>query len=370
MKKGVVSFILLMGCLMAVLFLSACGVGAVDPNEPWPNDQAKITIHGLTEEDFDITLAELKQLKTVTKHAEAPRSNGDIVKVDATGPLLDTFLEQYGKTQKDFSRIRFTARDQYSIAVSAEVLGTRQVILAHQDKGLPLEDEFEPVRVIIPEERAMYWVRNLVRIDFETGGDVKNPNRVVFLDSAADQLPQVDYEYYGSMDKTIQVNDLIDNYTVASDATVINVFLKASDGLQKNETKENFLSGFLKVTGQDAPKFIAEQLPEGMHTRDIIYIIYGETAIFNYATAATCLPLKTEGEYEGLAFTEIFKQTGLKGGNSYKFINTTGESMTLTLNDLGSGGLIYQNEQGVLSFGCTGKTGWRNIDNLLSVEVL
>ncbi|HBC92282.1 MAG TPA: hypothetical protein DCZ10_05090 [Pelotomaculum sp.] len=376
MKNVCKLLLLFLALLLLTVTVAACGDKAQGgAAEPGPYDQEKIVVHGLQEQDFEITLADLKKLPTITKHAEAPRSNGEMVIVDATGPLLDTFLQQYGKTQKDFSRIRFTAKDQYSIAVPSDVLANRQIILSYINDGKPLDEEMQPVRIVIPEERAMYWVRNVARIDFETGGDQKSPNKVVFLETAAKSLPQQDYEYFDSVDKAVKTSDLIAKYADINDSSVTNVFMKASDGLQKNESKANFLSAFIKITGDEAPKFLAPQFPQGMHIRGLVYIIYGQTAIFDYAEGSTLLsnlniPKQVEEGKEGIAFSQIFKQTGLIGGNRYKFISADGNSVVLTINDLGSGGLIYRNAQGALAFTCTGSSGKKNVDDLLAIEVL
>lgn len=355
---------------LLILFAAACGKENTKPDAPGPFDGEKIVVHGLQEQDFEITLADLKQLPTITKRAEAQRSNGEMVKVEATGPLLDTFLEQYGKTQKDFSRVRFTAKDKYSIAVPADVLANRQIILSYLSEGQPLADEMQPVRVIVPGERAMYWVMNLVRIEFETGGDQEPPNKVVFLETAAESLPQQDYEESDSIGKAVKTSDLIAGYADINDSSVTNVFMKASDGLQKNETRANFLSAFIKITGPESPKFLAPQFPQGMHIRGLLYVIYGRTAVFSYTEGIDSLPKMVEEGQEGIAFSQVFKQTGLTGGNSYKFTSAGGKSIVLTSNDLGSGGLIYRDSRGALGFTCTGPSGRVNVADLLSVEVL
>ncbi len=356
--------------LFSILFAAACSKENTNAGVPGPYDGEKILVHGLQEQDFEITLGDLKKLPAITKHAEAERSNGEVVKVDATGPLLDTFLKQYGKTQKDFSRVRFTAKDKYSIAVPADVLAGRQIILSYLNKGQPLEEEMQPVRVVIPGERAMYWVMNMIRMDFETGGDQEPPNKVVFLETAVKSLPRHDYEDLDSVDLAVKISDLIDKYAEPDDSGVSNVFLKASDGLQKNETRANFLSAFIKITGPEAPKFLAPQFPQGMHIRGLLYAIYGRTAIFSYNEAIASLPKLTEEGQEGIAFSQIFKQTGLTGGSKYRFTSADGRSIQLTMNDLGGGGLIFQNEQGALAFTCTGSSGRINVPDLLSVEVL
>ncbi len=312
MKNICKMLLLLLTLLLFVVTIAACGSkvrgGAA---EPGPFDEETILVHGLQERDFAITPGDLKKLPSITRHAEAARSNGEIVKVDATGPLLDTFLQQYGKKQMDFTSIRFSAKDNYSIAVPSDVLANRQIILSYVNNGKPLDYDMRPVHVVIPGERAMYWVRSATRIDFETGGGQKPPNKVVFLETAAKLLPQHDYEDFGSVDKAVKTSDLIANYADINDSSVANVFLKASDGLQKNENKANLLSAFIKITGQESPKFLVPHFPQGMHIRGLLYVIYGRTAIFNYKEGVACLPGQIEEGKEGIAFSQIFKQIGL-----------------------------------------------------------
>jgi hypothetical protein len=357
--------------LLLLLSITACkswkpGTAA---GTPGPFDGEKIIVQGLRDRDFTITLGDLKKLPAVTKHGEATRANGETVSVDATGPLLDTFLRQYGKSQKDFSRVRFTAKDRYSIAVPHEILANRQIILSYINDGEPMPEDWYPLHIIIPGERSMYWVRGTVFMGFETGDSRKSVNKVVFLETAAGNLPQEDYRYFDSVDKVIKTRDLITKYVGNDDKAVGSVFLKAGDGLQKNETGANFLSAYIKISGKDAPKFIAPSLPTGMHIRDLLYVVYDQTAIFDCTEAITCLPKQTVENKEGIALSQIFKQIGMPGGNNYRFTGADGRSVELAADNLGNG-LVYQNDGGFLTFITSGGSGINKVDNLLSIEVL
>lgn len=360
---------LLLFVLLLPLTMAACGQAGSNAGAPGPFDGEKITVRGLKDHDFEITLADLKTLPVVTEYGEATQSNGQKVSVRATGPLLDTFLQQYGKTQKDFSRVRFTARDNYSIAVPQDILAHRQIILSYINDGKPLKDDWQPLRVVIPGERAMYWVTGMHRIDFETG-DARQPvSKVVFLETAAASLPRVDYKYYDRVDQAVKTTDLITEYADIHDSKVVDVLLKASDGLQKNETRANFLAAYIKITGQEAPKFIAPQFPEGMHIRDLLSVTYGRTAFFAYAEGITCLPRQTVAGHEGIALSQIVKQTGLAGGGRYRFTGADGQKIELVTDDLGNG-LIFVNAGGALAFIAPGVSGYNRVDHLLSIEVL
>jgi len=336
---------------------------------PGPYDHEKILVHGLIEQDFEIILGDLKKLPTVSQHAQATRSNGEKISVTATGPLLDTFLQKYGKTQKDFTSIRFSAKDKYSIAVPENVLQNRPIILSYINDGKPLPDEWQPIRIVIPGERAMYWVKDMVRMDFTSGEVRETANRVVFLETAVRSLPAQDYKYYDSTDQAVKTSDLISKFAGSTGNRISHVFMKASDGLQKDETKTNFLAAYIKINGKDSPKFLSPQLPQGMHIRDLLYIIYGQTAFFDYAQGIKSLPRQTAGDTSGLALSQIVKQTGLSGGNSYRFISADGKSVEILTTELGNG-LIFMDKHERLGFMTDSNSGKKVVEDLLSIEVL
>lgn len=369
MIKTIVKKLLLLSVVLLLpIIMAACGKTGSTAGDTGPFDEEKIVVHGLTGRDFEITPGDLRKLKTVTRHCEATRTNGEKVSVTATGPLLDTFLRQYGKNQQDFSCVRFTARDKYSIAVPHDILANRQVILSYINDGKPLRDDCRPVRIVIPGERSMYWVRKMIRMDFETKNSQKPVNKLIFLETAVEKLPQEDYRYFDSTDKAIKTRDLIAEYAGVNDNAVTDVLMKAGDGLQKNETKTNFLESYIKITGQEAPKFVAPQLPEGMQIRNLLLIAYGQTAFFDYTEGNACLPVHTVEGKKGIALAQIIKKTGMAGGSRYKFTGVDGRCMEVITDDLGNG-LIYQNARGKLAFICAGADGKIGLDGLLSIEV-
>ncbi len=353
--------------LSIMLTMAGCGREAKNAGSPAvPDDGQEIIITGLMDAEYKISVGDLKKLPAVSKKAQASRSNGEIVKLKATGPLLESVLQQEGKSLKDYNRIRFTARDGYSIAVPPDILKNRPFILAYEIDGEPLDAENRPIRVVVPGERAMYWVRMLERIDLETGDEQIPIKKVVFLETAVKTLAQEDYRYFDSTDKAIKTTDLVDIY--AGDDKPKNVFIKAGDGLNKNETRSNFLSAYIKITGKEAPKFMAPHLPQGMHVRDVLCINYGKTSFLAYSQGKKVLPSKTLDDQSGIALSDIIKQTGLSRTAKYKFSSLDAQNLELKVDELGNG-LIYENEQGVLIFRCPGPYD-KTLENLVSVECL
>ncbi len=172
----------------SVLGMAGCGSPEVTKEALSADDDTQIVLHGLSGEDISVSVAELKELDSVTKKAEATRSNGEHLSVKATGPLLQTLVAKYGADLEDYSTVRFHAGDGYSIAMPSNIIQNDDIILSYYDNGVPHTAENGPVRVVVPGERAMYWVRMLTQIDFETEASAQTPEHLVFLDAALPQL--------------------------------------------------------------------------------------------------------------------------------------------------------------------------------------
>ncbi len=360
-------------CLWLMLALLLCGCVAGHGQEKLQSEVSdyagdKILISGLAEEDFELTVAELMEMETVTRSAAATMANGKQVNVKVTGPLLETLLKKYGKSQKDFALIRFSATDNYSIAVPADILKSRDIILGLMDKGEALSEDDRPVRVVIPEERAMYWVRKLNRIDFETGESAELCRKIVFLDTAVQSLPQEDYEYYESIDKVIKTRDLIGKYADINDDSVKNVFLYAGDGLYKNERAKNFLDGYLKITGQDIPRFLSPELPQGMHVRDLLNISYGDTAFFSLDQALKVLDAGEDIPLGSIAYTDIVKHIGTIKAKDCRLMAADGTALEFEISQMANS-YFYLEEDGIVTFVSDSPEG-KTLKALLSIEFM
>lgn len=147
--------------IMVLSVLTGCGVDDIDISG---YSDEKIVLAGLGDKEEQVTIAELKGLDCVTKKTHS--TSDKIGEVRATGVLLDTLLAQYGKSQKDFSRIEIHGADDYDIALSEKVINEDDIILAFGIDGKPLEEDSAPCRIIIPESDSAYWIRMVDKIEF------------------------------------------------------------------------------------------------------------------------------------------------------------------------------------------------------------
>ena len=157
--RNLISVIII--CIMA-LILSACG-GTDDIDISSYQDQ-QIVFTGIADEPVTLTPADLKAMKCRTLKTES--TSDKIGKVRATGPELDTVLEQYGCSKADFSKIIIAGSDEYDVKLLNDYITTHDIYLAIGIDGELLDAESIPCRIIIPESDSAYWVRMVTAIEF------------------------------------------------------------------------------------------------------------------------------------------------------------------------------------------------------------
>lgn len=146
-----------------LIFLCSCGCAGNKADISAYGD-TPITISGLTNEEFTVTPNELMVLKCVGRTATGETAKAGTV--SAYGPLLNTFLAQYGKTQTDFKKIVFTASDDYRVAIAGDHLAQYEIVLAIADGNEPLSASCQPLRLLIPGAESGMWEYAVVHIEF------------------------------------------------------------------------------------------------------------------------------------------------------------------------------------------------------------
>lgn len=373
--KRLIAFIL----AAALLILSGCDEKGKSDKGNIPDDLSKydsscIVLNGIASSDMKVTFSELRELDSVSRKAKAERSNGERVSVNATGPLLETLMKEYGANLDEYNMVRFNAADGYSIAVTSDIFKNKEIILAYLDDGHPLSDKDGPVRVVVPGERAMYWVRMLESIEFEKNNDSQVADKVIILDTVFDILQTSSEEKVsGDGGKLIRTDALIAKYGNINDNTVRNVYISASDGLSKIEAKDNFLGRYIDFTEEDSPSFTGEDLPEGMSVREILTINYGNTAFFSVGSGLESMGVTKAGDMEGIPFSSLIKKIGSMASDTYLFTDMHGNTKKYIAEELSEA--VIGKKGGIVVFSPDGKAGnafgaagGKVIEGLLSIE--
>ncbi len=145
-----------------LVLLSACGKKTADISA---YAETPIAIAGLTEAEFTVTPAALAALDCVSRTATGATAKAGTV--NAYGPLLNTFLAQYGCSAADFYKIRFLCADGYKVVLRGEYLTDYEIVLAVSAGSEPLTEAQRPLRVLIPEAESSKWAYSVIRIEFE-----------------------------------------------------------------------------------------------------------------------------------------------------------------------------------------------------------
>ncbi len=303
----------------------------------------KITIVGLNDGNKEISIDELKKMEFVSKEMKSIDSKGEVATNKVKGVSLEKILNQFGESKKDYTGIRFIAGDGYSIVVPKEILEIRDVVLSYEIDEKPLDEMSQPIRVAIPNERSMYWVKNLMKIELLQKKKTNIVNKVIFLDTAVMNINQEDYDYYDKKDKAVKTEDLVKEYSTKEDAE--GVFFKAVDGFEKEENLNVFKSAYIKITGENSPLFLSPDLPLGMQVKNIETILHGDTVYFSLKQGFRACELKTVKEHEGISLKDIFSETKLIEAEKYVCKASDGYESEITKEDIDKG-IIYERNKG------------------------
>jgi|GEM_PF-2026854 len=257
--------------LLGMLVFTGCS-GAPAPSAGG-TDNRVISLYGLPEE-VQITLTELKEITPKEGSAISVNSAGEEKTVAYKGAELGDILAKYGSDKTAFTGVRLVASDGYAVEVPEEILRNREIILAYEIDGAALDEGSNPVKVVVPEERAMYWVKYLAEVHLVAPtADVKLKT-VRFFENELKALSVRDYDYFGTVDEAVLLTELLGR----DEST--KVILIGRDGLVKHELLEPAKYEYcIKYTGADAPAYLAPGLPFGMQVKNLAAIIDGDVAI-------------------------------------------------------------------------------------------
>ena len=123
----------------------------------------------------------LKDMEFVSRDAVTADSKGRKTKYSVKGVLLEDILAKFGKSQRSCAGIRFASGDGYSVVVPEEVLKKRDILLSYDDLfSMPDNGQERSLKVIVPDERSVYWVRNLAEIELMRHEETEAPQDLYF----------------------------------------------------------------------------------------------------------------------------------------------------------------------------------------------
>jgi DMSO/TMAO reductase YedYZ molybdopterin-dependent catalytic subunit len=161
MKKHLVLVALFAIVLMCAL--AACagsgGGAAGAPKVDW-----KVSITGAVSKPLTLTYADLAKRPQVTlKDVLMQRSQGEATKNTWSGPALDAILKDAG-ISANAKGITCLAKDGYAMKMTMDDVKNAIIALKQDDKFIDTDPKAGPVRLLVPDKTANFWVGMLTEI--------------------------------------------------------------------------------------------------------------------------------------------------------------------------------------------------------------
>lgn len=335
--------LLILTVLLAGMLLTSCS----KKNEEQPGKDDKFMISGQGEEITVSVAGLIKDFKPVNADVISINSSGEKTSMNVTGVQLSDLLIAKSIDKSSYNTIRAIAGDGYSIEIPEEILLKRNIILAYKINGEFLKEKNKPIRIIVPDERAMYWVGNVVKIELMQKKDTVNTGKIVFLETAYKNLPQTKYMYQDSYDLVVPVKDLLSAYCPDCESDLNFV---CRDSLKKTETKKNALLSFIKISGKGSPLFLSPDLPGGMYVKNIHFFKQNDACFYSLGNC--------------ISVAEIIKNTELLKSENYLITDLKGNKTKLHRDIISKGIISFENEIYSVFFPDNGNT----IKEILLIE--
>lgn len=356
-KKIVMTAVLLVLAVMA----AACGSNGGNGHQ-YTGEDDYITLKCDQDGDFTFFVADLMALEAVTEQIVRKDDEGQVTdEYPIKGVSLEVVLASIKKNIQDLDTIRLVAGDGYSVEVPNDILTRSTVILAYEIDGAPLQENTKPIRVFIPGEEAMYWVRNIVEISLtaKAASDADHMlAQMVFFETLQADLETEDYD---GEQKAVPMADVFAGVQ-ASDQ----VYLLAADGFEKNEEFATVMEAFLVVEGDNAPAFRSPDLPRGMHVRDLVWMSSGDTGFLFVERGLEFFAQAEVDGNTGISLSGLVEQFGLSA-DVYVLEAADGYSVEITKEDLALG-IVYIRDSGEISSVFDGLPRNTAVKGLLSIK--
>jgi hypothetical protein len=299
-----------------------------------------VQIEGLRELNggiAEISISELRALPRIDLHANYKRTTGLIEEYDMSGPLLKDTIVYAGGNLDDYAGMGMVGRDGYYCLFSREVIdGTPDFALAVEVDGDPkLDEDKRPVWAAVQGQFGPYWVKQVAKIILYENVPRKDIAGIWVFDSLAEGIDRIDYEYYGSRDKAIDLEQIFTRMDFIDGRSFFT--MKSADGFKKSEAMNIVKSRYyLKIEGEDAPTNVAPYIKLGMNVQKIAWFSAGSEAVFFPRMLAEYMDIKTVNGEVGVPLDELLyeMEVGAVKSAYFDLMDTSGASYKVRGADL------------------------------------
>jgi len=222
-------------------------------------------------ETYEVSFQELRDLKSYEIHTERDK-DGEFKSETWKGASLKDILNKF--SIEDFRKLQVAATDNYMVRFDFEEILTDDPIIAYSVNGKDLEDEY--VRLIAPNKRDMFWIRDIAGIIIEDKIEMYDPEMIFIAENFLDRKPlQKDPEPFEDATGYF-CRELLEEIFPSQDGEYL---LVAKDGVRHTLDFEGYLSKAVLINEDGKYFFKSPHMPAGMWMRDLAYIQKDEVGI-------------------------------------------------------------------------------------------
>lgn len=272
-----------------------------------------------------------KQLETFScDHID---STGEVTKVTVSGFSLANIFQENGISLDDTASLNLIGSDGYIMSAPAEEYAQSGVYILLNYEG----DDLSYPRSCIPDRRAMYWVRDLSKIEVVMGGAEAaaqvDVTRIDMFREGAASMEGQKLNNFGFMVNSYSLKDYFEEKI--GEIPIDPLKMIAADGFEKSETSEVFFQNYITLEAEegeegDLPLYFSDTISDGMRVKQLDYVIAGTNSIYFG---------------EGITVKELFEAVGMIEADSYSFIASDGFEVVVPKDAL-EFGIISKDEEG------------------------
>ena len=212
------------------------------------------------------TLSELYELPLQQTDSTRLTSTGETIVSKIKGVDVSYFLEKMGKSMNDVGSVRLIATDGYLAEVPRELLAQSKLFVVLEEDGKFLDHEDQIVKSGLIDQRSLYWVRLLSRVEFTEPLPQRSFTQWFFAEPLIDSLETFDFDVYIYKEKAVYLLDILDK--IEDDSEV--VVMTAVDGLTKVERRPDLVNTVIVLSGEGNPMFTAKDIGKGREFKSMI----------------------------------------------------------------------------------------------------
>ncbi|MDD4504616.1 MAG: molybdopterin-dependent oxidoreductase [Clostridiaceae bacterium] len=309
--------------------------------EMWEKDENSFLISWPENNSARINVEDLKDYPQVTTETILQKTTGVKIDITASGPLLADVLKKNGIDINAYEAIGITGRDNYYTMISKDIIQNRDIILGTEFNGKEILREEKPIRIVVPDEMGVYWVKMVNNIDLYTHISPKNIENVYIFDALTRDIEPYYYEYYGSKDKSFLVGKILSKFPFVDPNGFFT--MAGSDGLIKNETLSMVRDRYyIKTEGNNAPMNISPSFKLGMNVKKMSYFSTTTDSVIFSDVMMKVIGEESISQGKAMQMKEALEEAGmvLESGDELAIMDTSGKEYPISKSELESSYLI------------------------------